>query len=185
MLCFIVPISARADDAPTGFAKLLAEAGLVFTQDANLVEIATQPMPQFQFEKAYRHKALGLEVRYAVRPLSRIEIDFTDPHGLSPDPDSIYPMAFTSIIGVLSKRPDTPRRDLYPEEAQKNFNADWAAVTQFETGKDAATKYKHAVLVAIHKNKNGDAYSLFLFNDPKAVKKTINELINKLRFAAL
>ena len=183
VVCSLVVLPVAAGELIASFSKLSKEAELIFAPPADLQEIPAVPMPYFHFSKAYKHKKLALEVRYAIRPLSRIDIDYVDPHGLRPEPGSVFPMVFTALVGRFSKRADAPNHPYIPEQAKSLFNANWATAAQFEPSKNAMSKYKWALLLAIHKNKRGDAYTLFLFDDPKVVKKTINKMVNALRFA--
>jgi len=76
LVCLLVSTEVIAGDTnPPGFQDLLAEAGLSFTSPAGFEEISLQPTPLLQHEKALRPRNGQLEIRYAIRPLSRIEID--------------------------------------------------------------------------------------------------------------
>lgn len=179
-----VAIPVCAAEPIASFSKLSKEADIIFTPPEELEEIAVVPMPFFPFEKAYRHKKATLEIRYAIRPLSRISIDFTDPHGLTPAPGTVFPLVLTALIGQFAQHADAPKHEYIAEQAKSLFNADWAAASQFKASPKAKSEYKYALLLAIHKDKRGDAYTMFLFNDPKAVKATINKIVNTMRFAS-
>jgi hypothetical protein len=183
ILCSAVTPRAYAGEPIASFTRLSKEADIIFSPPQELEEIAVVPMPFFPFEKAYRHKRFALEIRYAIRPLSRISIDFTDPHGLTPAPGTVFPLVLTALIGQFAQHADAPKHEYITEQAKSLFNADWAAASQFKASPKAKSQYKFALLLAIHKDKRGDAYTMFLFNDPKAVKKTINKVVNTMRFA--
>ena len=166
----------------TDFDKLAMEAGLVFQKNDEFDEIEPRPTPLYQFQKALRHRTAPFEIRYAIRPLTRILIEYSDPHNAAPNPAHIYPQVFQAMIGTLSRHGHSPTRGYLKKIAKKMFNADWAAASLFDTDQALNTEFSSALLLAIHKNKKGDAYILFLFNDAKAAKKLIDRSLDTLKF---
>ncbi len=164
------------------FQALLKEAGLEMIPTKSLRPIEVPRSDLYGFERASIHVSKPLEVRYAVRPISRIEIDYSDPHGSAPQPDHVYPLVFQSLIGQLARQGAMPTRQYKKQKAGRLFNADWAAAALFDTDPALNTKYRMALLLAIHKSRRGDAYSLFLFDDPRAVKPELDSLMARLRF---
>ncbi|RMF00905.1 MAG: hypothetical protein D6773_10790 [Alphaproteobacteria bacterium] len=165
------------------FDRLMEEAGLRLVPTLAMEEIAPPATSLFTFQKAYRHKLAPFEVWYAVRPLSRVEIKYDDPHSSAPNPDHVFPLVFQTLIGKLARHGHSPTRVYPPEKARAIFNADWAAAALFDADPALGSKYAQAMLFAYHKNGKGDAYALFLFDDPKAAKPLIDILLDDLRFA--
>lgn len=173
--------SARAE---VSFDRLLEETGLVLKKSADFEEIRPPSSSLFAFEKAFRHKEVALEVWYAVRPIARVEIKYSDPHSSAPNPDHIFPMIFQAMVGQMATHGHSPSR-VYPVDiARALFNADWAAATLFDTDPALGTDYALGLLVAIHGNGKGDGYMLFLFDDGKTAKPPIDRALGLLRFGS-
>jgi hypothetical protein len=69
----------------------------------------------------------ALELRYAVRPLGRIVVDYEDPHSSAPDPNHMFPLMFHSMVTLLSNGRHSPTREYPREQTGGKFNADWAS----------------------------------------------------------
>ena len=181
-----LPLLIKASGAGqmTPFETLLAEAGLKLASISVLREIKTPANTLYDFEKTYKHAAKPLEIRYAIRPIKRMEIEYNDPHNSAPKPDHMFPLVFQTLIGHLSSDGHVPTREYDPVKAKKLFNADWAAAAMFKTDPELNSQYTSGMLLAIHKSHMGDAYSLFLFNDARAVKAELDRLVTRLHFAA-
>ncbi len=146
----------------------------------DLVPRANNILP---YEHAMRHKSGALEVRFIVRPLNRIEIEYNDPHNAAPEPNHLFPLLFESITNQLAVGSDSSNSTFPEAEAMKHFNADWAAASAFSIVPEFAGDYRNAVLIGIHKNQIADAYTLFLYNDHQQAKPLISELMSIMSFA--
>jgi hypothetical protein len=166
------------------FATLLDEAGLVLEKGHQLVDDVRPETKLYAFQKAVRHRDLPLKIYYAIRPLARMKIDYEDPHSNAPDPNHIFPMVFQALVGRLARHGSSPSRVYPPEKAKALFNADWAAAALFDADPALKSDYRSALLVAIHKNARADAYTLYVFDDPKPVKAAIDDALGSLGFAA-
>ena len=164
------------------FSDLLNEAGLGFSQPRDFRSIETRPSGLFPYEHAIRRDDKLLEVRYAIRPLSRIEINYEDPHNAAPEPNHVFTMMFTALIGQLSKGGSSPHREYRAEDARQKYNADWAALSVFDIEPEYSADYSQAFLVALHKNNLSDAYLVILFNDYQQIKPLLDEAMLSLRF---
>ena len=167
----------------SGFEALLSEAELVFSRPEGFVDRAPHRNPVMAYERALRSPDGQLELRMAVRPLKRLQIDYDDPHGAVPNPEHIFPLVFESLATRLSGGGHTPSNAYSPDEARATFNADWAAAAVFDTVEDFTTEYSQGLLVAIHRNKVSDAYLVFLFEDYAAVKDRLRAAMKALVFA--
>lgn len=164
------------------FDLLIKEAELEFTRPTGFVDIPSQANSLLPYERAIRHEKTGLEVRYAVRPLGRIQIEYDDPHSAAPEPDHLFPLLFASLTDRLSSGGDTPRREYTAKQAQELFNADWAAVSVFDVKPEFSKHFSQGLLIALHKNGKADAYTVFLFNDYSQVKEVIDNSLSALAF---
>ena len=164
------------------FQQLLKEASIGFNSPEGYEDIKPVANSVMSYERALRHHSGKLEIRFMVRPLSRIDIDYQDPHNAEPEPNHLFPLLFEAITQALSSQGNTPNREYPPEQAQSYFNAEWAAAAVFDVDKQFSKDYTQALLIGIHKNEKADAYSLFLFNDYNQVKELIKSSLSTLAF---
>lgn len=178
---FFAACSVQADSQVT-FESLMSESGLSFSQPENMKREAPVSFEFFGFDKGFKHNTLDLEIHYAIRPIARMETTSYDAHGAVPEPNHLYTMIFKSLSSNLAEGTRNHRRNYTADLAKELFNAGWASASQFKTSKDIGTKYSSGILLAIHKNNLADAFTLFLFNDAKAVKPFINKYATSLKF---
>jgi len=164
------------------FNQLLMESGLRMETPQHYIDIPIQANPVLPYEHAIQHESGALEVRFIIRPLSRIMIDYTDPHNASPEPNHLFPLLFEAISTQLSAGGDMPSSTFSEAEAQSRFNAQWAAASVFDVVPEFATDYRSALLIGMHKNQLADAYTLFLYNDHEQAKTLINAALSTLAF---
>lgn len=172
----------QAAQIPQSFSDLLDEAGLNFHFPSDYQVIEVMHTEFFPHEYAIRLNDKSLEIRYSIRPLSRIEIDYEDPHNAAPEPNHIFTMMFTALIGQLSSGGSSPHREYSLQDAKQKFNADWAALSVFDIESAYSSDYTQAFLVAMHKNHLSDAYMVILFNDYAEIKTTLEQAMQTLRF---
>lgn len=172
------PREAPAPD----FDDLVAEAGMRIEVPQGFHRADPRPNPLFAYEQALSNADGSLEIRYALRPLGRIVVDYQDPHGSAPDPNHVFPLMFQSLVGVLSNGRHSPTREYPPEQAREKFNADWAAAAVFDVNSDFNADHQQVLMIAMHKNKLADAYAIFLFDDYDQVKQQINSGLSFLMF---
>lgn len=186
LLCLLSPWLAAEQAAAgdeNGFEALLREAELLFNPPQGFVDLAPGQTPVMAYERALRSPDGQLELRMAIRPLKRLQIDYDDPHGATPNPEHVFPLVFESLATRLSGGGHAPSNPYPPDQARDKFNADWAAAAVFDTVEDFATDYSQGLLVAIHRNKVSDAYLVFLFDDYTAVKGELETAMKTLVFA--
>jgi len=165
---------------PADFPTLAAGAGLDYQQPEGFEQTPVLTNPLWPYEHSV-HKP-GVEIRYAIRPIERMEIAYDDPHSNAPDPDHIFPMMFQTLIGLLSNGKHSPSREYPPEQASSKFNADWAAAALFDLDKRFSDRYKLALMIAMHKNQMADAYTIYLFDDYETAKPVINATMSSMKF---
>jgi hypothetical protein len=171
------------EQTPPSFQDLLHEAGLELTIPVGFEEISLEKNPLLQHEKALSNQDSSLEIRYVIRPLSRIEIDYQDPHSAVPEPNHMFNMLFHTLVGNLTKRGSrSPTREYSQTQAREFFNADWAAVVVFDVVENYSRDYSQVMMLALHKNDKADAYAVFLFNDYAQIKETVQQSMSALRF---
>ena len=178
----VAPDNAQPTVDDPRFSALLEEAELQFKAPENFVDLPAGRTPMLDYERALRSADGALEIRIAVRPLNRLQIDYDDPHGAVPNPNHIFPLVFESLATRLAGGGHTPSNEYPPDQAKAKFNADWAAAAVFDTVDDFNTGHRQGLLVAIHRNKISDAYMVFLFDDYAAVKQRLQSVMGTLSF---
>jgi len=173
---------ATRREAPPTFDRLLAESGMAFRVPDGFAATEVRPNRRFIYDRAHASPDGALEIRYAVRPLGRIRVDYEDPHNAAPDPNHMFPLMFQSLVTRLSAGRHSPTREYPFAQAREKFNADWAAAAVFDIDSGFATDHRQALVIAMHKNALADAYAIFLFDDYEPVKQRINDNLNSLRF---
>ncbi|NCF35058.1 MAG: hypothetical protein GWP56_01510 [Gammaproteobacteria bacterium] len=164
------------------FDRLLEESGLNVESRQAFNDVPIQQNPVLAYEHAMRHESGALELRFIVRPLGRIEIEYNDPHNAAPEPNHLFPLLFESLTQHLAANNDTSSNTLSEAEAKEKFNAQWAAVAAFDVDPQFSSEYKNAILLGMHKNDQADAYTLFLYNDPETAKPLISTALGIMSF---
>lgn len=184
ILCLsLIPVQSFASqDLSEAFSKLLSESGLNYQDLQNYHALPGRQDTVLSYEHAVRHDTDKLEIRYSIRPLHRIRIDYQDPHSSAPEPNHMFNMLFSSLVDQFSQGGDAPRREYDTDQAKQFFNADWAAAAVFDVDLNYSEKYSQALIVAIHKNDKADAYMVYLFNDYPDVKSLIDDAFSSLQF---
>ncbi len=181
LLIVLLPAIAGAIE-DIDFQQLLEEGGLEFLPPQDMRAMKVEPAYVMPYEARYVSKGGDLEVRYAIRPLRRIEIDYQDPHNAAPAPNDLFNMLFRTLSETLARDHQVMSR-IYPaNKAREEYRAGWAAVAVFDLSPDVSQEYREAMLIAIHQNDKADAYTLFLTNDLAAQKTIIKKLRGNLRF---
>jgi hypothetical protein len=176
--------TAAAIDKTTreAFDQLLLESGLRIETRQSYTDIPIHANPVLPYEHAMKHESGALELRFIVRPLNRIAIEYNDPHNAAPEPNHLFPLLFESITNRLSVGSDTSSSTFSEAEAQKSFNANWAAAAAFDVRPEFAAGYQNGLLIGMHRNELADAYTLFLYNDHERAKPLINEALSIMSF---
>lgn len=170
------------DNNQTNFEELLSESGLSYKDTQGFKEIPVEPEYVMPYERRIISNDGELEVRYAIRPLNRIEIAYDDPHNSAPHPNDLFEMLFRTLTETLAGGSHVISRAYTPDQAKKLFNAGWASAGVFDISPDVSAKYKEAMMITIHHNDKADAYLLILTNDLAAQKKNIKMIKDSLKF---
>ena len=170
-------------DLPLEFSNLLDEASLQLDSVPGFAAVPSANDGGIPYEYALRHNSGALEIRFMVGPLTRIQIEYNDPHNAAPEPNHLFPLLFESLTNQLAVRGgDTPSTVFTEAEAAENFNADWAAVSVFELDPEYSSSYRSAILVAMHRNDTADAYTLLLYNNHDFAKPLIDATLSIMTF---
>ena len=173
-----------AQEPPTqAFEDLLAEAGMVFELPEGY-----RPAPvEYNEVLPYQYRIVSddgeVEIRYVVFPLSRVEIDYEDPHSSAPEPDHLFTLLFPGILTEISGWGRYKSQEYPEDEALRLFKADWAAAAVLEVIPEYSPDRRQALVVAMHRNGHADAYEIFLGNDLKRLGDAAKRVQGALRFA--
>ena len=180
LLALLFSLFSSAGEAP-GFDQLLQEGGLRYTAPNGYSELPVEYAP-FSYEKRLAHEEQQLEVRFSIRPLDRIEVDYEDPHNAAPHPNDLFDMLFRSVVEQLSDGPGSISRAYPSDKADALFNAGWAAVAVMDIKPSISSEYRQGLLLAMHRNDRADAYVLVLTNELAAHKPLIEAIHESLVF---
>ena len=178
----VAAAGATETSSRQAFEQLLMESGLRIESRNAFAEVPIQHNSVLPYEHAMRHESGKLELRFIVRPLARIEIEYNDPHNAAPEPNHLFPLLFESLTQRLAANNDTSSNTLSEIEAKDKFNAQWAAVAAFDVDPEFSREFKNAILLGMHKNDMADAYTLFLYNDPESAKPLISAALGIMSF---
>ena len=81
-----VSVPAKATNL---FEILLKESNLTFTAPQGFSETALDANSVMHYEHGVKHQTKTLELRYVIRPLKRLQVDYVDPHNAAPEPNRI------------------------------------------------------------------------------------------------
>ena len=177
-------LPALAQEPPTqAFEDLLAEAGMVFELPEGY-----RPAPvEYNEVLPYQYRVVSddgeVEIRYVIFPLSRVEIDYEDPHSSAPEPDHLFTLLFPGILTEISGWGRYKSQEYPEDEALRLFQADWAAAAVLEVIPEYSPERRQALVVAMHRNGHADAYEIFLGNDLKRLGDAAKRVQGALRFA--
>ncbi|KAG1661923.1 DnaJ subfamily C member 3 [Nymphon striatum] len=122
-------IEINADLIPARFNRgsLLAYQG---KNEAAVKDFDQTSLLEPEYVMPYEKRILSddgeLEVRYAIRPLNRIEIAYDDPHNSAPHPNDLFEMLFRTLTETLAGGTHVISRAYTVDQAKEYFNAGWA-----------------------------------------------------------
>ncbi len=188
LLCLLIIFSAFSVDVMAEnksadlFITLLQEGELEFNRPKGFSELPLEDDFLLPYEKRMISDDGKIELRYSVRPLGRIEIDYDDPHSSAPAPNDLFEMLFRSITEAMARDSHPISRAYLPMDAKKDFNAGWVSVAVFDVDTQTSKDFTQAMLIAIHQNNKADAYTLILTNDLQQEKQRMKALQHSLKF---
>ncbi len=160
--------SFAPQDLPKTFTDLLSRADMMFEAPKDLVPTPVVFNHAMSYEYALKYPDKNFEIRYAVRPADNLWKEYYAAEknkkkgDINISPDSMYTAAFQSIIANASNG-EYPKITEFQKAAVKaEFNADWGGTAFLHPRKEFGQDYKYCMVVAIHKNKAGDAYIFYL-----------------------
>ena len=155
------------------FAALLAEAGMRFNLPAGFHLTHGADNPALPYEAALADDGGRLEVRLSLRPISKVELAFDDPHSSAPEPNHLFAMMFRAVVEQLSPSGIGLESELTPQ-ALEPYGASWGAVVVLDLRPEVAGGINQGILLALHLEDAADAYALFLPKNLKADRDRVD-----------
>ncbi len=159
-----VGVAPSAQDLSPALLRLLDEcAAEIGALDGfeSATPIASGPLP---CEFRVRDTGLGFEVRASFRPLSRVQVDYDDPHSATPEPDHLHPMLFPALLEAISTVDGVGEEVELTPELAREWGADWAAMSLTMPDPAYATGFPDALFLGLHRNGIADVFVVFLFD---------------------
>ncbi len=181
-LALLALLAAAPARAAEPFALLAEETGVVLEVPVGFTAGPGRNDPVLPYELTLVHAEHPIEARYAVRPIGRMTIDYNDPHNAAPEPEHLYPLMYAALVDQLAVSGSDVRREYPPEQARERFGADWAAAALFDVRAEFAGSYRQAMLLALHRQKRGEVYTVVLFDDPQPVREALDQALAAVRF---
>lgn len=190
-LLFTVPLAAQNDTLPKGFAQLLDRAHMSFLYPEGLVGVPCIENAQMNYDFALKYPDHNFEVRYAVRPLDSLLIQYNEE--ASKGATTINPnqwcdaMFKATLLNIGMGGPATgelPEISAFPAEAVRGeFGADWGAVAFVMLGPEfGGSTYKYCLAMTIHRDNVGDAYIFYLSDDNQTMSNLMEKPFHALQF---
>jgi hypothetical protein len=170
------------------FVELLQESQMVFQKPEGLVEVAVMKNDQMNYEYALKYPDKKFEVRYAIRPLGAMIVQYKEnlknkkPGDVFMDPNVLYPTLFQAIALNVSGGKESYKEDFDKNAIKEEFKADWGSITFFEVGKSYSQEYKYCLMMAIHKDNCADAYIFYLSDDKERLMELAAPAFHSLTF---
>lgn len=180
-LLLTLSCSVCAAEQSWSFDALLSEMSLSYEQPTGW-NTAKQVYSTVESNKVLVAPNGQAELHLILRPISLMNIDYDDPHSSAPNPNEVFPLLFDSITQRYSNHDNTRKSEFKGEQATAQFNANWAAASVFGLKDDISEVYSEALLIAIHRHNQGDAYLMVLSNDLSTIKPLITSAQTALIF---
>lgn len=185
--CFILLASFAANTLPKTFTDLLSRADMLFESPDSVVSAPIIYSHAMSYEYAIKYPGKNFEVRYAVRPSDNLWSEY-EAHSknlkkgdVNTNPDSTYMAAFqTIILNVSGGLPNITEFD--KASVKSEFNADWGGTVAVQPRKEFGQNYKYCMIIALHKNKKGDAYVFFLSDSTEGFNQKVAPVLHSLMF---
>lgn len=161
--------------------ELLASCGLDFELPAGFLFKPGVQNPKLNYEGKLVAADGNLEVRYAIRPIIGMDIEYRDPHSSAPEPNHIYPLLEQSVVDRISDG-KTGSKEEFGDDALAEYNADWGAIHRLTPNSDFTPDHQELLLLCLHGNNRADVYVMFLFQDGDAASSALKSALHGLKF---
>ncbi|MGY4385132.1 hypothetical protein ACVWYN_002168 [Pedobacter sp. UYP24] len=188
MLCLFYQFSIAQsvnNALPAEFQKKLDEAKMTFVKPEGATEIPVIKTEKVGYDYAIKLNAKNVEIRYAVRPISK-EIFTMYENRQKKEGDTVLnpniihriltPMMYSRISGGKISPQKVSIQYFKPESIKTSAGADVGTMSSGPLGADWAQTYNFGFYVMLHKEYLADAYIFYLFEDEKQMVDAFKEI---------
>lgn len=193
LLSVVTPgaLQCQTDTLPAGFTQLLARTKLAFIRPKGMTPTPCVENEQMNYEYALKLPEHNFEVRYAIRPMDSLLVNFEDrvkagETMIDPNKLSVSLLQATLLnIGLggpaSGELPDISYFD--KDAVREEFGADWGAVAFVQPGPEfGGTTFKYCLTVIIHKDFVGDAYFFYVSDSKEYMSDWVDIAFHSLKF---
>jgi hypothetical protein len=182
---FILCVFAFSFALKDEFKTLLSRNKMCFVSPRKMKEIPALKNPRMNYEKAFKHKKKKFEVRYAIRPFDKLFAEYQRSKKDSfymADPNTFFKTSFTVTMMNVSDGKDYSYSIFDTVTSKKEFNADWAATTIVDTGKDFGMGYKYCMIFYMFRRDAGEAYTFYMADEKQLLVDLSAPIAHSLMF---
>jgi hypothetical protein len=177
----MVQAAKEGEFAYEEFIELLDTCGLEFELPAGFLFKPGVQNSKLNYEGKIVAADGNLEVRFAIRPILGMEVEYRDPHSAAPEPNHIYPLLEQSVVDRVSDGKTGPKEE-FGEDALAEYNADWGALHRLTPNPDFDPNHQELLLLCLHGNNRADVYVTFLFQNGKSASSALKGALHSLKF---
>ena len=189
LLLFTALTAFKANNLPELFTAQLTRAQMTFTLPEGYTEVPLVKNSQMNYEFALKYPGKNFEVRYAIRPMDTLLLQFAasekskKPGDVNISPNKLYGALYQATVLNIAGTGVLPQISAFDKTAVKNeFNADWGATSVCVPGGAFGKGYKYCLAIAIHKDNIGDAYCFYLGDNQQDMQSLIEPIFHALKF---
>lgn len=140
------------------------------------------------YEYALKWPGHHFEVRFAIRPLDSLIINYTQIEKTKKagdynlNPNIMYPASLHAILFNISGGNVGGAKTFSKDAVKKEFNADWGGTCIFPVSGEFGKGYNTCMAIALHKNNLGDAYIFYLSNSANNYQSELLPVFYALKF---
>ena len=173
------------DDLPLQLKNKLDRAQMTFNSPAGYTEIPLVTNSQMHYDYAVKLPTKDFEIRYAIRPLDSLFIQFAamkKQGGVAINPNKLYSGLFMATVMNLSGGKLFKINVFDTVAVKKEFNADWGGTCIFPVSGEFGKGYNTCMAIALHKDNLGDAYIFYLSNSANSYQSELLPVFYALKF---
>lgn len=181
----IAIVGAIADDTskPTTMSlpMLLIETGMDLEMPHDFAGGLTHSSHGLLYDRAIISENGKVELRVAVRPIARMNIDYDDPHGAIPHPNGLSELlmdAYLDRVAVSRK----VRHELATTTACEEYGADKVWIQRFVARGSFSPRRPNGILLTLHRDDRADAFMSVLWSSDEDAVALIKQSVHALRF---
>jgi len=184
--CCLVSFSSAG--LSKNFAHLLTRANMIFVAPDSLMPALIIENRSMPYDYALKYPDKKFEIRYAVRPTDSVWREYEqydyNPYATNKvvNPDSAYLSAFQTVILNCSGGESPKVTEFQKEAVNAEFGADWGGTVFIHPRMEFGQSYKYCMIVAIHKNRAGDAYIFYLSDSQDGFSEAVAPAFHSLKF---